>query len=803
MSDTILGGRWTVYYGAENRQKRVSFSGSVTETDPVNALYSALQDLFDELNQMDDGVVISAQTPTEYTIGIIDAGDKDPWFIDKDSVEHLTGGAIKTASWNRVTTSNVGIVKVICNNTDIVAGDIGQTATHASGASGTLLDVKGTGANSELWIRPANFNAANDWDNTDSTITCNAHTAVQSASGESGEMLWANIYSLGALESFTHLYIFQSGEKLNAYKGTDDWWTDDHIDVLIDVKELGEEIDEGWITVFARQYSKSWGYYQVDLTAGGRNPIPLATGIDLNNTSGIRRFTGAAGSGTFTADRYMFAPASATWATAEKNAVITAVAGTTGAPILDYYLIGDLTDFATGNSVLEYTGTENGGASCTAGAAVDVGPASFAGLSITHANDNTHDIDENGTNEYYSIVANINNRSVADGYEWTKYETRRGESGTTNHDGLEGQEYLGTDYRVVYTTLVGTVNEGVVVKQWGTGASGTVVAHHTTPKILVLRNSRSSFNNSGSIGVDAANGVTGPTCATITPITAAPYGTFAGGIWFCAPGVVLDNYQAGEANQFQLVDDLGAVVLVPTKVTVAVTNTASGDKIAVFRLLSQGGDLEKNYYTLDTDQASNTTTFSVDPVIRVDEPGKTTGGILFHVDTSGQEEYRYRFTSWTGDDFTLYNKGASTGAAGTDASQLVAHGVPQLSSGILVGDIVHNQTRQEVTYVTAIASSTTLLCRPTISGQTTGDVFRVGAVAVSGESGSDTIYVPFIHTYETVTGDEEASIVYSTPVYCRIRARQAGDILPFESDSSIGAGGMSVSIIRTDDTIYS
>ena len=127
MSDSVLSGRWKVYYEAENRQKRVVRDTSVTPTvtDTVNTLYSAVQDLFDELSQMDDGVPMSAQTPTEYTVGIIDAGDKDPWFIDRQSAEYLRGGAIKTADWLRVVDSKVGIVKVACNNTAILAGDIG------------------------------------------------------------------------------------------------------------------------------------------------------------------------------------------------------------------------------------------------------------------------------------------------------------------------------------------------------------------------------------------------------------------------------------------------------------------------------------------------------------------------------------------------------------------------------------------------------------------------------------------------------------------------------------------------------
>src|SRR4030042_2338708 len=94
---------FNVFYSAENRQKRIQWvtGGTGNGIVTVNELYSSLQNIFDERTQMDDGVPMSAQTPTEYTIGIIDTGDKDPWFIDRTTVEHLKGGALKTASWAR------------------------------------------------------------------------------------------------------------------------------------------------------------------------------------------------------------------------------------------------------------------------------------------------------------------------------------------------------------------------------------------------------------------------------------------------------------------------------------------------------------------------------------------------------------------------------------------------------------------------------------------------------------------------------------------------------------------------------
>src|SRR4030042_3016112 len=373
---------FNVYYSVENRQKRLEWvSGSCT----VRKLYSALQNLFDELGQMDDGVPMSAQTPTAFTIGIIDAGDKDPWFIDRTSVEYLTGGALETASWARVQDSNTGIIRITCaTNTSIVAGDIGYDITTGAGDSGTLLDIKGSGAGTILWIRPDSNAAANNFDSSD-TLTCNTHIATFTygavTNPATGESLWANIYTLGTIENNTHIYIYQSGSNLVAYKGTTDWWTDkttgastDHIDILVNVKEVGLEVDEYFLTVLARQYSKTYSYYIVDLSSGGRNPIPLQTGDDLDNTTGYRTFTASGVTGTFNAGNYIYVGAS--WTAATKRGVLTAVSGND----LTYYLIGDpITDFAASDSIVEWTGTAND-AIGTAGAPSDAGPAALSPL---------------------------------------------------------------------------------------------------------------------------------------------------------------------------------------------------------------------------------------------------------------------------------------------------------------------------------------------------------------------------------------------------------------------------------------
>jgi len=810
MSDTVLSGRWVVYYSVENRQKRIYRDTSVspTTTDTVRQLYSALQDLFDEVNQMDDGIPIRYATPTEYAIGIIDAGDKDPWFIDKQSAEYLTGGAISTASWTRSEGSNVGIIRVPRTGTNIVEADIGYDIVGDSDSdTGTLLDVQG----SYLWIRPDTYAAGNSFDNASQNLTCNGHTDAQNGAPESGEMLWANIYSLGTIETNTHLYVYQDGTNLVAYKGSSDWWSDGHIDLLVCVQDPDGLIDEGYITVMARQYSKTYSYYTVDLSNGGRNPIPLQTGDDLNNESGYRQMVLTDATDEFTVGEVITDDG----ATDLPKGVVTSSEGTAPNVTIQYYLIGDpLTEFNSGTGT--FTG-ESSGAQATAVDPSNVGPAGLSGLSITHSANETFDVNEDGTTENYSIVIDCSDERLSDVYEWVKYITRRGDTGTGNTDGIEGEQYLGSDYRIVYTTLNNTVSEGDVVTQYsggyGTGyvATGTVVAHNTTDKILILRSSRDTFNNTDPIYVDGSNYVTGPTSTAITPIAASPYGTFAGGKFFCAPGVVLDNIDAADNNNYQLTDDNGNVVTAPTKVSITVGNSRQGDRIAVFRLASAGGIIEKDAYTIDSGQGgAGSSIIKVDPAIETDEPGKTAGGVVRVVDVENQREDRYRFISWNGDEFTLYTASGTADAGGSQTS-LVHAGVDFTPSGIdvLVGDIVLNVTEDTYAFVTVVASgqltlSNTGSARPVTDWSS--DEYQIG-VTITGYSVSGTAYVPLIDIHETEGTDESAGsasslVTFVSTIPVRIRARQAGDITPYEADSTVTSAGMSNNIIRNSDTVY-
>ena len=173
---------FTVDYSA----KTISHSAGTT-IYTVNALYSWLMDLFDELAQMDDAVPMSAQTPTAYSF-------INGWTfgVPATDIQFLKGGAIT--------------------------------------------------------------------DTGDDTV-------------------WANVYTIGSdtvIANIT-LYIEQNGSVLAG------WWSAGHVDVLIKVKDAGTLINSGVLTVYAREWTYTYDHYEMDLSAGGRQPAPIAVASDSGN----------------------------------------------------------------------------------------------------------------------------------------------------------------------------------------------------------------------------------------------------------------------------------------------------------------------------------------------------------------------------------------------------------------------------------------------------------------------------------------------------------------------------------------
>src|SRR5210317_1996263 len=106
MSVSILSGDFTIYFsGDTGGDKQIKWTGT-TGTYTVRQLYSATMDVFDNVtggagDHMSSGVPFKAITPRAYQIGKIESNDDIPWFIDDETIEHLTDGSIETLDWTR------------------------------------------------------------------------------------------------------------------------------------------------------------------------------------------------------------------------------------------------------------------------------------------------------------------------------------------------------------------------------------------------------------------------------------------------------------------------------------------------------------------------------------------------------------------------------------------------------------------------------------------------------------------------------------------------------------------------------
>jgi len=828
MSDTILSGKLTVYYSDDNRRKQIRWTGTTAKDDVQKMIdvYDACEDLMTQPDQMDDGLIFDAPTPGEYIIGKIDAGELDPWFIDLKTMEHIigdylnfTGCALRTSGWTRDLpgdgTGNVGIVVVPITNIDIDSGDIGDTITHTGdNDTGTLLDFVDTGgATDYLFIRPADNTLANDFNSGSGTLQCSTstNTATQTAAAHTGEMVWGNVFTTGALvNDDTHIYVFQDGEKVTISDDTDnDWWPDGHLDRAFPIKDYTTSgfptIDEGYLTVKANQYASKYTYsiIRMNTTSGGNVAAGLSSGDDIYNETGYASvdLTGATGN----------------WSegdeiegqTSGARAIITQVDNPGSTPTLHFFYIGDpLIAFSTSEQIDNNDDTGSGNED--GGGVNNEGPADtawFDGSAFpTYAFANTQvDIDDNGTDEEYAITIDLNECSLAQMHEYNKYVMRRGS--TLDLDGLDGEEWIGIDYAVNYSTITGTVSEGATVTGATSGATGVVVSNPAgTNNTALLRNSRGSFQNGEDIQVDGSNkfNASGLTVEVITPVAEASFGTMAGTTFFGSRGVVLIDYKTTEENDFSLIDATGTPRARPTTISMSIGNLKQYDYVACYRLTGAAGSIDKAEYTCTGGESIGDATLDTDSTIDADVPGKTLGGTCVLVDVSDDnQEYVLRYASYNATTglITLANS-TWTAEALTDDDTIIDTGA---FANTKVGDLVYNNDLTAVAYVTDVVSNDEITIYPPLSGQDVGDTGEINCVPVIPTS-SDKVFFAIVWEFRESDGTSSASMQYLADIYARVRVRNSSDaaekIKGYTSDVIIGTGGGTATATRIENTVY-
>jgi len=565
--------------------KRVYHSAN-SNVYTVNALYSYLQDTFDELAQMDDTIPMSAQTPTDYTL-------INSWFMDEPTFQYLKGGAIQTSGYSGA----IQILLLDGSYTNAIAGDIGKTVLDDGGSTGELLAYDNT--LQKWWIRGTSTIA----DNSVMTISSGTGAGTGNGASVSGENLYPNVYTLGSIEEddSQQVYIIQNASRLT------EWWPESgagtrQIDVLIKVKEAGTEIASGAITVFLRHYPSAgsadlYDHFGIDLTAGGRNAVPLATSPDLNNLTATATVSG------YTDIKIAFVNGTLTYtgmsaAFTNLETVTQATSGATGVYLYSTTSSGSGT-MTLGNVVGTFNNTNviTGG---TSGATA----TSSSTLTATYTMSKNF---EQGASFPYSVIIGCATRVLTQAYEYFKYVTRVGsafstypstkaQGGAITHTALQGQQYIR--------------------------------AHEDNQTVP---------DN------------------TYSPVKASPLGTFAGGKFFGAQGVWIENMASADIQNFQLIDSNGVTRTPPNKQSIVITNLLSGDRVSVFRT-SSGTTIDKAVYSLGTQSGANNGTgdsqILVSGAISNDTP--STGAIRL-VDTSdltATRETRYTYTSWSGSTFS-------------------------------------------------------------------------------------------------------------------------------------------------------
>jgi hypothetical protein len=658
--------------------KRVYNNTTYTDIFTVRALYSYLQDQFDDLTQMDDTIPMSAQTPTNYTL-------INGWFMDDTSFKYLEGGAVETSGW----LNEIQIAKVDGVVSDPIAGDIGKSVTADASPVGTLLayEVDAYGADTgKWWIRTGSGTAIAN--NAVLDIPTGTGDGVVSEDSLDGECLWPNAYTLGSImedgdSGFKQqIYIAQAGSRI--FSGTE-WWpkggdsaTTRHIDVLIKTKEAGVEIDNGNITVYLRHYPDTlnsvrlnadlYDHFGIDLSDGGRNAVPLATSPDLNNTTDnntvddwndieVAFVNGtiayAAVSGEFTEFETI------TGSSSGATGVFLYQTTTTGAGVMT---LGNVVGtFNTDDNLTGATYTADASATLTEG----------------------HTMDKNFTQQSsysYSVIIDCAGRHMDDVYEYLKYITRIGNTFT------------------MYPTSI----------------SAASVRSHTTTQ--------------GQLYIRAHEDLRGSPTETFSPEKASPFGTFAGGKFFGAQGVWVQTMHADDVQAFQLKDSGGTTRTPPVQISISITNTLASDRIAVFRTTSTEGSTTIDKAMFSAAGANNTTgssTFTVAEAIPSDTPTTGSVRIVDDSDTTNTREVRYTYTSWSGSAFNLSGTLGKTYTASDDKAYVPYIDAEATTSSISV-TVIYASARYVLTRVRRYA--TTAILPFEVTGQVTSTGYSQGTI---------------------------------------------------------------------------
>jgi len=840
----ILNGDWEILFEDETvgtattgmRMVRRAAGASATIYSSL-ALYSAIADAADEFTAMGFRNPALPVTPNAFTL-------ENKYFMPRSSTEWLKEGTW-TADWSYTASPDSVGNGVVCvewtGGTAPVAGDIGRLITQGdTGDTGTLLDYETLpdGTTTVVWIRPDDSTPTTG-DVFDGTGTLAVTGGTMSASSSSNALIgntrYTAIQAIGSVPTATEVYVYQDRFKLTDWEGNFQFWATDPnvslgiISVLIRTHLQAASISattgiaDSDLEVFARRYTSLYDNFRLNVAGGGFSALPLASSPDINNTTGYLQVTTDAETGAWTqavGDLFQLV------ADPAQKGVITAISGTGPNYTIEGYRTGNLVAFAD-NDVIEdvaQTGTLTLSSNETAVSGGPTDATSGEGGTVTIAvGSTTSDFDGDGTAEPFSITVNAQTNVLpAKVYERIKYVTRRGADEADLFGAgvnIPGESYRGIEalyYTVSHSAsltegddLTQTVGGNWTARLIGSNQTGTgqdVAQSYIT--VTDQQTSLESLVDSDVVddeGADQATidtGGAGGASLSISSPKASPLGTFTGTTIFGAPGVLFTGIDAAP-QAYTLTDDLGTLRTPPNTVTILVDNTAGFDRVYLARDTGTAGVINKDRFGGMTATTASATSITVGGSID-SEVADAAWVRVIAVDE--QQEHHYKYDSRTtgaGGTFTLTPITPGTATAGTSDTALEDTGSTFVTEGVEPGMLIYVAARTSTYEVVSVTDEDSLVIQLLFGagGFVSADTYTINETIQAYDT-NDNIHDLIIDTEATTTSTSNTIVkTPASPFGVVVNVRQGKVILPFTQNATVGDSGVTVTVVRQDDTI--